>query len=129
VDVALELAAKFDADLHLVQVIDHTHASGGTAEYARSERIDNPDGFEIEVANNNLLQRFESKVRDAGVENLHIETARGDPAEQLLDYAGGNGVDMMVMGRRGVGRVEGLLMGSVSTKMSALADCAVLTVK
>ncbi len=129
IGVAIELAAKFDADLHLVQVVDHAHASSGTAEFARSENVDDPDSLEIELAKKNLLQRFEPKVREAGVGNLHARVARGDPAEQLLNYIGGSGVDMVVMGRRGVGRMEGLLVGSVSAKVSALADCAVLTIK
>ncbi len=128
-DVALELAAKFDADLHLVQVVDHAHASSGTAEYARIENAGDPDLVEIEVARNNLDKRFLPKAQKAGVAHLHTNVARGDPAEQLLDYAGACGADMVVMGRRGVGRVEGLLVGSVSSKLNALADSAVLTVK
>ena len=126
---AIELAAKFDADLHVVQVVDHAHASSGAAEYARSEKIADPDGLETELAKKNLLQRFEAKARDAGVGNLHALVARGDPAEQLLNYVGDSGVDMVVMGRRGVGRVQGLLVGSVSAKVSALANSAVLTIK
>lgn len=34
-DIAMEMAAKFDADIHLVQVVNYTHASRGTPEYAR----------------------------------------------------------------------------------------------
>ncbi len=34
-DVAMELAAKFDADLHLVQVVNHAHASSGSAKCSR----------------------------------------------------------------------------------------------
>jgi len=33
-DIAMEMAAKFDADL-LDQVVNHAHALSGTAEYAR----------------------------------------------------------------------------------------------
>ncbi|MBT3172488.1 MAG: universal stress protein [Rhodospirillaceae bacterium] len=128
-DIALELAAKFDAELHLVQVVNHAHATSGAAEYARSENIDDPDQLEIEVAKADLLKRFTPKARDAGVENIHTEVTRGDPAECLLNYVQDRDVDMVVMGRRGVGRVEGLLVGSVSSKMSALAESAVLTVK
>lgn len=34
-DIAMEMAAKFEADLYLVQVVNHVHASSGTAEYVR----------------------------------------------------------------------------------------------
>jgi nucleotide-binding universal stress UspA family protein len=33
------------------------------------------------------------------------------------------------VGRRGVGQIRGLLMGSVSWKVNSLAECSVLTVK
>ena len=105
-DIAMELAAKFDADLHLVQVVNHAHATSGAAEYARSENIDDPDMLEIEVAKADLLKRFAPMAKEAGVDKMHTRVSRGDPAERLLDYVGSNDVDMVVMGRRGVGRLH-----------------------
>jgi nucleotide-binding universal stress UspA family protein len=37
--------------------------------------------------------------------------------------------DLVVMGRRGLGGIKGLLMGSLSHKISSMADCTVVTVK
>jgi nucleotide-binding universal stress UspA family protein len=51
------------------------------------------------------------------------------PAERLLGYAHDHGIDLIVMGRRGLGPMRGLLMGSVSVKASSLAECPVVTVK
>ncbi len=62
-DAALEMAAKFTADLHLVQVLDHTHATTGTAEYARSEHIDDPDGT---VRGTWACQKIRSPVVSSG---------------------------------------------------------------
>jgi nucleotide-binding universal stress UspA family protein len=81
------------------------------------------------VAKTSLLKRFEPIAHEAGVNNLHAEVTRGDPAERLLDYVDACDVDMGVIGRRGVGRIEGLLVGSVSSKVSALAESTVLMVK
>ena len=60
---------------------------------------------------------------------IRSEVSRGDPAHSILGFAEGGDVDLIVMGRRGLGPFEGLLMGSVSSKVTALADCPVLTVK
>ena len=56
-------------------------------------------------------------------------TEYGDPAERILDCAKREHVDMIVMGTRGLSDLKGLLMGSVSHKVSHLADCACVTVK
>jgi nucleotide-binding universal stress UspA family protein len=53
----------------------------------------------------------------------------GDPADALLGYARDLGIDLIVMGRRGVGPIRGLLVGSVSLKVNSLAECPVLTVR
>lgn len=52
----------------------------------------------------------------------------GDPADVIVSLAGRWGADAIVMGRRGTGNVSGLLLGSVSTKVSALTDLTVATV-
>ena len=54
---------------------------------------------------------------------------RGEPASALIDYANNVGVDLIVMGRRGRGCMEGLVIGSVSAKLTSHANCPVLTVK
>ena len=52
----------------------------------------------------------------------------GDPAGVLVDYAKAHAIDLIVMGRRGLGDLGGLLLGSVSHKVAQLASCACLTV-
>ena len=60
-----------------------------------------------------------------------IETALedGDPAEANLRVAKGRGVDMVVLGSRGLSDAKGLLLGSVSHKVAHLAECTCVTVK
>ena len=53
----------------------------------------------------------------------------GDPARVIAEHAGLHKVDLIVMGRRGLGGLEGLLLGSVSHKVAQLAPCACLTVR
>ena len=56
-------------------------------------------------------------------------TREGKTARTIVDYAKGNRMDLLVLGGRGRGEVESLLLGSVSTKVSMLAHCKVMLVK
>jgi nucleotide-binding universal stress UspA family protein len=49
----------------------------------------------------------------------------GDPAEAILQTAEAEEVDLIVMGRRGLGRWEGLLVGSVSERVARYATVPV----
>jgi nucleotide-binding universal stress UspA family protein len=53
----------------------------------------------------------------------------GDPADTLCRRAAELGCDLVVVGSRGIGRVERLLLGSVSTAVAERAPCSVLVVR
>lgn len=53
----------------------------------------------------------------------------GTPAEAIVQYANGQTVDYIVMGRQGQGGLQALLLGSVVNKVLHLASCPVLLVK
>ncbi|OGT18492.1 MAG: universal stress protein UspA [Gallionellales bacterium RIFOXYB12_FULL_54_9] len=53
----------------------------------------------------------------------------GMPAESIVQYAGEQGVDQIVMSRQGEGGLKVFLLGSVVSKVLHLADCPVLLVK
>lgn len=53
----------------------------------------------------------------------------GDPADAVLEAAIEKKADLIVVGSRGLGRVKGLLLGSVSQKIVQSAACACLVVK
>jgi nucleotide-binding universal stress UspA family protein len=129
VEIATELASKLGASLHLVYVVAHEHAAENVAEFAASEHVESADLLELEAARSSILIPLEGKAQASGVKEVLTQTLRGDPAEQILSYANHAGVDLIVMGRRGLGRIEGLLVGSVSSKIGGLAPCPVMTVK
>jgi nucleotide-binding universal stress UspA family protein len=49
--------------------------------------------------------------------------------EAILDYAAGTGVNLIVVGTRGLGGFTKLIMGSVSTAIVNHASCSVLVVR
>jgi nucleotide-binding universal stress UspA family protein len=70
-------------------------------------------------------QRAEAK----GVKDISTRILDGSPADKILAVAGFEYADMIVMGSRGLGKMAGVLMGSVSHKVSHLSDCTCVTVK
>ncbi|GGK49677.1 universal stress protein [Salinarimonas ramus] len=64
-------------------------------------------------------------------EGVAVETRVLDapPAEAILQIASEEGADLLVIGSRGLGRVAGMILGSVSQKVLHDASCAVLVVK
>lgn len=53
----------------------------------------------------------------------------GDPTAEIIAAANDNKADVIVMGRRGIGALRGLLIGSVSHKVMQLADATCVTVQ
>ena len=52
----------------------------------------------------------------------------GPPARTIVQFAREKGCDLIVLGSRGLGATEGYLLGSVSHKVTGLADCPVMVV-
>ncbi|MDH4118201.1 MAG: universal stress protein [Acidimicrobiia bacterium] len=65
---------------------------------------------------------------DAG--GLEIETAEefGDPASTIVAFAEEHAVDLVVVGRRGAGLVERMMLGSVADRLAHHAPCPVMIV-
>lgn len=76
-----------------------------------------------------LLDRAQAQAHENGIASPETTIVDGDPAEQILGFARDNDVDAIIMGSRGLGSLKGLLMGSVSQKVSAHAQCSCMTVK
>jgi len=53
----------------------------------------------------------------------------GDPAMEIVRFAGDAGIDLIVMGTHGRSGLERLLVGSVTEKVMREANCSVLAAK
>ncbi len=83
----------------------------------------------IEAFGRQILAGANETAKKTGVAEVRTIAQDGDPARAILDCAKREKPDMIVLGRRGLSDLQGLLMGSVSHKVSHLADCACLTVR
>lgn len=76
-----------------------------------------------------LLDNAKEIAAKAGARRITMQLTGGEPAEAILKAAKKAKADMIVLGTRGLGEFKGLLLGSVSHKVSSQASCAVMTVK
>lgn len=124
-----DVAMRYGAGLHLVHVIPEMTVPEGFEEFARIERVDRPAWVEMGRVGEAVLGAARVDATAKGVRDVRTQVLTGDPAEQLLGYAQDHAIDLLIMGRRGLGRIRGLLMGSVSAKVGSLAECPVVTVR
>jgi nucleotide-binding universal stress UspA family protein len=82
----------------------------------------------LEAQADRLLQQAVRRARRAGIAVPKTLREWGDPAERIIAVAKREQADVVVVGRRGRGRLSGLLLGSVSQKVASLAPCAVMVV-
>jgi nucleotide-binding universal stress UspA family protein len=76
-----------------------------------------------------LMEEARAVAGQQAVPSVRTVVREGDPAAAILNVAGEENADIIVMGRRGLGDFAGLLLGSVSHKVTHLAERACLTVK
>jgi nucleotide-binding universal stress UspA family protein len=53
----------------------------------------------------------------------------GDPAQEIIKVASSRHADLIVMGAKGLGTIDRILLGSVSTRVMHYANCPVLVVR
>ncbi|MEO9294644.1 MAG: universal stress protein [Nitrososphaera sp.] len=75
-----------------------------------------------------MLDQYKALVQKskAAIDTVALE---GDAAQSIIDYAQKGRFDMIVMGSRGMGKLKGMVLGSVSRKVLHHAKCPVLIVK
>lgn len=85
----------------------------------------------IDSATDYYKKEFEKILSIARKHNTEIKTdiAVGHPADQIVRYAEENDFDMIIMGQRGMSKIERWLLGSVSRRVATHATCPVVIVK
>jgi nucleotide-binding universal stress UspA family protein len=127
IDVAAALAKSCAARLLLMTVESTDLMRSRPAEtLALAEGVGLGDV--LERAEEELLRGAKERALRQGATSVEVQACWGDPAEAVIETAQRTAADLVVVGRRGRGRLAGLLLGSVSQKLVSLAPCPVMVV-
>lgn len=129
VDVAADLAQKYDAQLLLLSVYKHVSSLESTHTLVHSKDSVGPRNPTLRDLANEFVKKADQRARECGATRIETYVERGQPARVIVDFAKEKGVEVIIMGSRGLGDVGGFLLGSVSHKVSSLAECTCITVK
>ena len=129
IDYACDLGLKYGATVYLLHIV---HKSGTPKrllqvieEHKKVEKVD----LLIREIGERIMNAAKKEVEKKGLKNFRSFVIEGDPAENIIRFAQKESVDLIVMGSRGLGNLQGVLLGSVSHKVCNLADCTCMTVK
>ncbi|MEO0914354.1 MAG: universal stress protein [Pseudomonadota bacterium] len=122
---ACGIAEKFGSELYLV----HAPQIETTAIAVGSGAVEiNPDPQAVAAAGEKVMGHARETAAALGCTPAGCFVGKGEPADEIIRHARDVGADLIVMGRRGLGGIAGLFLGSVSQKVSHGAGCTCLTV-
>lgn len=124
-DRAIELSKASDAELSIVIYVNLVGF-----ETLAAKKLMTEFRHEIVLDAENLVSDASRLAKKAGVSKVRTFVLRdGDPADAILFAAEKHASDLIIVGRRGISRVERFLLGSVSSRVVNHAKCDVLVVK
>ena len=115
---------KEPVEIHLINVQPPVPFGGRVSSVVGRDKLDQYHQEEGMVALKPATQKL-----DAARVKYHYHIVVGDAAEEICRYAKDKGCDQIYMGTRGLGKVSGLVLGSVATKVIHLSPVPVLLVK
>jgi nucleotide-binding universal stress UspA family protein len=122
------VARSFGAELHVIHVWDTPRRQ------VPDLAILGPGGLRrtmedwIQEEARKEMERLLQELDGHGPLVVQTLIVQGEPTEQILEYARGHNVDLIVMGTHGRGGLAHLFLGSVTEKVIRRASCPVLAI-
>jgi len=138
-----DLLVPFDNSPSALRALDHAVAWAGAREGVAvhiltvldsvgidtQELIDPAEIERVLDAEAQLQQQAARERLESSGFNCVYSAKAGSPARVIADYAREHSIDYIIMGTRGLGKLAGLLIGSVANKVLGEVDCPVTLVK
>jgi nucleotide-binding universal stress UspA family protein len=126
-DKAIELQKLCGAELLILSVYREHNLWKASITMVRDELTKSTDTALEEFARE-VAEKSKEYARSKGVENVRSFYMGGGPARMIVKFSEDHGVDLIIMGSRGMSDSTRHLLGSVSHKVTSLAECPVMVV-
>lgn len=129
INLAADMAGKYGATLHLLYAIREMQLPPELKKMAEVEKIVGARSDVLDFVGKKILSDAEERAIKKGAGNVKTTLEHGDPATAILRYAKRRNVDLIVLGTRGLGKVKGMLLGSVSRKVTNTSETNCLIIR
>jgi nucleotide-binding universal stress UspA family protein len=119
-DHVVDLAARHDATVHILNVADTTQN--------RVLEIRGDDVAALQREGDRIVRETAEKADKRGVDTV-TDVVRGEPYREIVDYAETHSLDLVVMPTHGRRGLERFMLGSTSERVVRRADLPVLTMR
>lgn len=82
----------------------------------------------LQKVGEDILARAKALANDCNCHALDM-ISHGDPAAKIIDIASERGIDLIILGSRGISGIRQLFVGSISNKVARTAHCPVMIVR
>ena len=122
-DAALFLSEKLGSNITAIYVMENIPTV-----YIQSQKI--LDDL-LEVRRNDSQKILEKFSSDAAQKGITVSTIllEGNPASTILDFSKKEKFEVIIIGRRGMGHLKELVLGSISSKILHHSLCPVLLIR
>lgn len=94
----------------------------------KSEILHTTSNEALHLERRRKIYNVEKLIIDANI-NYKVTILHGTPGPEIVKYANGNAVDLVVIGSRGLNSLQEMVLGSVSHKVMKRVNCPALIVK
>lgn len=129
INLAADMAGKYGSTLHLLYAIREMQLPPELKKMAEVEKIVGARSDVLDFVGKKILSDAEERAIKKGAGTVKTTLEHGDPATSILRYAKRRNIDLIVLGTRGLGKVKGMLLGSVSRKVTNTAETNCLIVR
>jgi nucleotide-binding universal stress UspA family protein len=125
VETAVELAGCHGSSVYLLHVIRDLVLPKEIVAMIRAGEVTESRMQILQDSADMILDNAQRAFEQAGISDIKRDCLLGDPAARILEHAQANGIDLIVLGHRGLGPTQGLL-GGVARKLVNMTKISVL---
>ena len=127
-EVAYDMAEKFDAEVFLISVFKHYSFMEGSLSMFKGDTAPGNIEDALRIHSKEIVGEGKEILQAKGLSKIRGFVKMGSAAKEILKFSKAHKIDLIIIGSKGEGELSGYLLGGVSHKVTGLAKCPVLVI-